>query len=136
MPGKPFPHPFGRARLDLKQGVRQGDSGRKLDEHVDVVLHPADLVYEYFLLMADPCEICPRSRLFFFGNQFESVFCAENNVDEILNKRVSQWTYLWTEYSTEVVNSCVAPEGALTFFNPYPRLRRGLTCYRALKALP
>ena len=103
---------------------------------MDVILHAADLVDVYLLLMADCRKIRPRSRLFFFGNQFESVFCAENNVDGILNERVSQWSYLRTEYSTEVVNSCVAPEGALTFFNPYPRLRRGLTCYRALKALP
>jgi hypothetical protein len=83
--------------------------GRKLDEHLDVVLHPADLVYEYFLLMADPCEICPRSRLFFFGNQFETVFGAENDVDEILNERVSQWgSYLPEGYSTEMVNLCRA----------------------------
>ena len=74
--------------------------------------------------MAYSREIRPRSRLLLCGNQFEPVFGAENDVDEILNERVSQWSYLRTEYSTEVVNSCVAPEGALTFFNPYPRLRR------------
>lgn len=83
----------------------KADCRRKFDQHVYVVLHPADLVHEYVLLMANAREIRPRSRLFFFRNQFASVFGAEDNVDEILNERVSQWgLFPRMEYFTEAAN--------------------------------
>ena len=57
---------------------------------MDVVFHPADLVHEDLVLLANPSEVCPRPWLFLFGDELQAVFCAENNVQKILDCCVRQ----------------------------------------------
>ena len=73
---------------------------------MDVVFHPADLVHEDLMLVADAREtppqqtkigfvggpgLCPRPGLLFFGNELAAVFCTEHDVQKILDERVRQW---------------------------------------------
>jgi hypothetical protein len=99
---------------------------------MDMVFHAADLMHKYLLLMANASEVRPRSRLFFFGDEFESIFSAENDVDEILNECVSQWdSYLRMDILRRGSIFVSRLKALGIILDPYPRLRRGLTCYRA-----
>src|SRR6185312_2301967 len=90
----------------------ESDGWRELDQHVEMVVHAADLVDKNFLLVANAGEIGPRPCLLFFGNQLEAVFCAEYDVQKILNCRVRQWVL-----SSGRTLYCVAPEGACPVVN-------------------
>jgi hypothetical protein len=80
---------------------------------VDVVLHAADLVNKNPLFMADAGEISPCSGLLLFWNEFEAVFCAEDDVNRVQNQSVRQLFFpQWRNILLTSTLICVAPEGA------------------------
>lgn len=67
---------------------------------MDVVFHPSGLVHKYLLLMANAGQIRPGSRLLFFTNDFEPVFCAEDDVNRVQDQSVRQWISSRGRHST------------------------------------
>jgi hypothetical protein len=86
-----------------------------------VVLHSADFVNKNLVFMADAREIRPGSRLFFSWNEFEPIFCAENNMDGVQDQSVRQCFFPpWHNILLTLGNICFAPEGARGHFGCQP----------------
>jgi hypothetical protein len=89
-------------------------------------------VNKNLVFMADAREIRPGSRLFFSWNEFEPIFCAENDMDGVQDQSVRQcffppWHNILLTLAIPV--SRLKALGVISDANP--RLRRGLTCSRA-----
>lgn len=83
-------HPSRRICLDRPDGVGNRDRRRKLQEEMDMIFHPTNLMNKYLLSSAYPSGVRPQTLLHFRGNGFTSFFGAENNMHYVLEICVRQ----------------------------------------------
>ena len=93
LPGEPADlvgHPAGRVRFDGLDGVGNHHGGRKLQQHMNVVFHPADGMDEDALMPANARRVRPQAVFHFDRNDFAAVFGAEDDMHYVLKIGVRQ----------------------------------------------
>jgi hypothetical protein len=122
--------PSGGIGLHSQHSLGKSHRRRNLEKKVDMVFHSANRVHKDFLVFADPRNIGPEALFHIARNRLAPLFCAENNVDYVLNVRVRQ---------------CVAPPaldilkhlfpGLTPWANFSTRLRRWKRCQGKLRLI-
>ena len=54
---------------------------------MNAVLRPADREGNHFVILANPAEVSPQSRLPFFCDRIAAIFHAEDEMDMVSGKR-------------------------------------------------
>ena len=75
-----FMNPFGRACLDVANGIGEGEGWRDSGEDVNVICHATDFDQTSLLGPNDPADVFIESFAEFQPNRFEAIFGGEDNV--------------------------------------------------------
>jgi len=119
LPGKLSPlfaHPFRGVRFQQKNGFRQRKLGRQVKQQMHMILRAAYRERYHPVILANPGQIRPQSRLPFPGDRFPAFPGTENHVKVVSRKGMGH---------------CAAPFGASCYLNTdLPALARWATLFR------
>jgi hypothetical protein len=108
-------HPFRGIRFQQKDSLGQGKLRRQVKQDVYVVFCPADRHGNHFVVLTNPGQVSPQSRLPFFRNGFAAILGAEDQMDVVPGKGMCH---------------SVAPPGLYGIALHFPPLPRWATVFR------
>ena len=86
--------PFGRIRLDSENCLGHSQTGRDLNEEMNVILDSTHGMNKDSESIANTGQVRPHSWLKFFGDGFAAVLGAEHDVNHVLRVGVGQVSHL------------------------------------------
>jgi hypothetical protein len=86
--------PSRRIRFDGENPFGHGQTGRNLDEEMNVVLSAAYGMNEDLDFLANACHLSPEARLKFWGDGLVAIFGAEDDMEHILGVCVGHVPHL------------------------------------------